>query len=148
MGVGVSFASNLPSAVAERVGLTGGVNGVQHDGNAAACRIFHPNGNVQAAGRQTVLLVLHGTGAHGHVRQQVVQIAMVFRVEHLVRAAESVIQKRAEVELPDGDHALNQIRVSGGVWEVEHSHISFAEGARLIGIDAGDEEQPVCYFLL
>ena len=109
-----------------------GVDGVDHDADVAARGVLHADGNVEAAGREAVLLVLHGSRAHGNVRQKVREIPVVLRVEHLVRAGEAVVRQGRAMQLTDGNDAL----------------VAVARGAGLVGVDARDDENLVRHLVL
>ena len=64
---------------------------VEHDGYISTSGVLHSDGNAQTAGGETVLLVFHRASTHGNVGQQVGQIAVVFGIQHLVRAGKTVI---------------------------------------------------------
>ena len=95
-----------------------------------------------------VLLVLHRTGPHRHIGQQVGQVQVVFRVQHFVGAGEARLGNCPQVDVPDGDDALEHVRLMGGIGLVDHSLVALPVGAGLVGVDAGNDQQLFLHLLL
>ena len=106
----IAHGMRLPAAVDKRVLVLRCRDGVHHDFQIAARGVFHAHGDAQTACRQSMLLVLDGTRAYGDVGQQVVEVLMIFRIEHFLRAGKACLVQGAHVELADGDDTLEQIR--------------------------------------
>ena len=128
--------------------VLGGVDGVHHDGQVPAGGVLHAYGHGDAGAGEPVLLVLHGPGPHGHIGQHIVQIFVVLRVEHFIGAGEACLPQDPHMELPNGDQALQHIRGGVGVRLVEHALVACSGGPWLVGIDPGDDQQPVLHLLL
>ena len=122
-------------------------DGVHHDRQIAPGRILQPDRNIQTARRQAVLLVLHAPRADGNIGKQIGQVAVVVRIQHLVRAGQSVIPQGAHVQLPDGYDAAQHIRMSVRIRLVEHSLVAVAGRARLVGVDARYDEDLVLHLV-
>ena len=148
VGVGVSLGVDLPVPVDEGVAALGRGDGVHHDGEIPGGGVFHADGDLDAAGREAVLLVLHRARADGNVGQHVVEVLVILGVEHLVRAGEARLPEDAHVQLPDGDEALEHIRPCVRVGLVEHALVPLAGGAGLVRVAAGHDEDALGDLLL
>ena len=95
-----------------------------------------------------MLLVFHRAGAHGHIAQDVVEVLVVLRVEHLVCAGELGLVDGTHVELAGGDDTVEGIRVAGRVGLVHQALIALTSGARLVGVDARHDHDLVLHALL
>ena len=89
MGYLISVRVYLPAPVDKRMPALGGHDGIEHHGEIAAGRIFHAGRNVHAADSHAVMLVLHRARSDGYVREKIVQITPVLRIEHLIRGSQS-----------------------------------------------------------
>ena len=58
MSIGVAIGLYFPSSVQEGVGTLGCHNTVHHNGEIAACGVFHADGQVKAACGEAVELIL------------------------------------------------------------------------------------------
>ena len=143
MGKGIAGGIHLPAPVDEGVGVLGGHDGIEHDGNVPAGGVFHAYGNVNAAGGQTVLLIFDTPRAHRHVREQVGKIAVIVRVEHFVGGGKAGACQHIGVQAADGDDALQHIGGFPGVGLVQKPLIAVAGGAGLVGVDPGNQNQLV-----
>ena len=148
VGVGVAVGGDFPAAVEEGVAGLGGHDGVHHDAQITARRVLHTHGGVEAAGHQAMGLVLHRAGAHGHVGQEVGEVAVVLGVEHLVGAGEIVVPQGGQVQVADGHDALVHIGLGVGIGLVEHTLVALARGTGLVGVDAGDDDDLIRHLLL
>ena len=148
MGQIVSLGGDLPASVDEGVGVLGGVNGIQHYGYGAAGGIFHPGGHVKAADGNTMLLVLYGTGSDGYVGKDVRNVPPIFRVEHFVRRSQTRLNHGTDMHFPHGDQAGQKIRFFFGVRLMHDPLIAFSGGPGLVGIDSGNQNQLVLYFIV
>ena len=149
-GVGqvVSRGLDVPVAVDEGVAVLGRIDGIQHDGQVAAGGVLHAGGHVDAAGHQAVLLVLHRAGADGDVGKEVHHIAEVFRIEHLVGGGQAGFLDGPDVHVAQGDDACQRIRLLLRVWLVHDALVAVSCGARLIRINARDDQDLVLDLLL
>ena len=95
-----------------------------------------------------MLLVLNGTCADGNIRQQVRQITVVFRIEHLVCAGQTSLLNCTGMQLTNGDQTLEHILFLFRIRLVYHALIAFAGGAGLVGVDTRDQDQLICYLFL
>ena len=148
MGQRVALALHLPVAVDEGMRGLRRLQRVHHHREIAARGVLHAHGDVDAARGQPVLLVLDRTRPHGHVGEQVGEILVVLRVEHLVGAGESGLVESPDVQFPDGDEALEHVGRGARVRLVEHALVAGARGAGLVGVDAGHDDYLVGHLLL
>ena len=102
-----------------------------------------PTGHRNAARHQTVLLVLDRTRTHGDVAQQVDEVLVVGRVEHLVGSEEASLLDDAQVHVANGLNAFEQIVGRLGIGVVQQALVTGALGARLVGVDARDDDELV-----
>ena len=149
-GVGqlVAGGVDLPAAVNEGVVVLGGHDGVEHDGQVAAGGVLHAHGDGNAAGGQAVLLILHASRAHGHIGQQVGEVAVIVGIQHLVGGGQAGVLQHVGVEAADGDDALQHVHILLGVGLVQEALVAVAGGPGLVGVDTGDQDQTVIDFLL
>ena len=70
------------------------------------------------------------------------------RVEHLVGGGEPGLLGHADVELADGDDALVEVGLLLRIRLVHHALVAVAGGAGLVGVDSGDEDEPVLHLFL
>ena len=148
MRKGISCGLHLIAAVDKMVRVLGGVDGIEHHGKIAAGGIFHAGGHVKAADGQTVMLILHRAGADGHIGEKIFHISPVFRVEHLVRAGQMAFCDRADMHSAHGDQSLDHIRRFFRVRLGGDAFVPLPCGAGFVGVDAWDQDQPVCHTLL
>ena len=148
VGQGVAFCADFPAAEQEFLGVLGGGDGVEHDRDIAGRRVFHTDGNTDAAGDHAVELVFDGAGSDGGVGQEIRQVAVDFRVEDFFRAGESRFADDAGVHFADGDNAGQHVFLAFRVGLMEHALVAYADGTRLVGIDAGNDEDSVGDFFL
>ena len=73
---------------------------------------------------------------------------MIFRIQHLIGAAEAGFGECADVQLPDGNHALEHVRQLIRVRLVKHALIAVAGGAGLVCIDAGNDQNFILHAFL
>ena len=143
MGKGIAGGIHLPAPVDEGVGVLGGHDGIEHDGNIPAGGIFHAHRDVNAAGGQSVFLVFDTPRTHRHVGQQVGKIAVIVGVEHFVGGGKAGVGQHIGVQAADGDDALQHIGGFPGVGLVEKTLVAVAGGAGLVGVDPGNQNQLV-----
>ena len=90
-----------------------------------------------------MLLVFDRACAHGNIAQQVNEVLVVGRVEHLVGGKEASLLDDAQVHVADGLNAFEQVIGRLGVGVVQQALVAGAFGARLIGIDARNDDELV-----
>ena len=139
----VAIALDLPVAEDEALVSLGSVNRVEHDGGGTGGGILHAHGYRNAARHQAMLLVLDRARAHGNVAQQVDEVLVVGRVEHLVSGEEARLLDDAQVHVADGLDALEQVVGSLGVGVVQQTLVTGALSARLVGVDARNDDELV-----
>ena len=137
----VAVALNLPVAEDEALMCLGGVDGVKHDGGGTGGGVFHADGHRNAARHQAMLLILDRARAHGNVAQQVDEVLVVGRVEHLVGGKETGLLDDAQVHVADGLDAFEQVIGRLGVGVVQQAFVASALGARLVGVDARNDDE-------
>ena len=95
-----------------------------------------------------MFLVLHRAGTHGDIGQQVDQVLIVRGVEHLIGGEEAGLLDHAQVHAADGLDTLEQVVAGLRVGIVQQALVAGALGARLVGVDARDDEQALADALL
>ena len=88
-----------------------------------------------------MLLVFDRARAHGNVAQQVDEVLVVGRVEHLVGGKETGLLDDAQVHVTDGLDAFEQVIGRLGVGVVQQAFVASALGARLVGVDARNDDE-------
>ena len=124
------------------------MNGVQHNGQVAAGRIFHTCGNVKAADHNAVLLVFNGSGADGHIGENVRYIAPVFRIKHFICGGEIGFLNGMDQHFSHGDQTCKKICSLFRIGLVNDALVTVAGGSRFVGVDPGDQDQLVPYFFI
>ena len=140
VGVRVARGLDLPAAVEERVVAHRRIDGVHHHAQVAARGVLHADGHINTARDEAVLLILDRARADSDIAQNVGEIAVVFGIEHLVGAGKAGLLHRAGVEAADGDDALEHVGLFARVGLVEHALVARAVGARLVRVDARDDQ--------
>ena len=95
-----------------------------------------------------MLLILHASCPHGHIRKQIGQELMILGIQHFVGAGKAGLLQCMEVQTPYGHQPLEQIRVGNGVGLMKHAFVADPSGARLVGIDARHYHYFVGHFVL
>ena len=148
MRIGIAHRSRLPSPVDKGVAVLRRMDGIHHDrvisagGILHACRDFHP------AGREPVLLVLHGPGSDRHIGKEIIQIFVVFRIQHLIGAGQTGLLDHAHMELSGGDNASEHIRFFLRIRLMQQALIAVSGRPGLIGVDPGDDHNMILYLFL
>ena len=145
MREGITVGMALPAAVDEIVLVLCCQNTVHHDSQVPAGGVLHTDRALNCAGSQSVLLVLHAAGADRHIAQKVVQIFVVLRIEHLVRAYKSCLLHRAHVQFACSDDPLKEIGLRVGIRLVDQPLVAFAGRPGLVRVNAGDNEDLVLH---
>ena len=73
---------------------------------------------------------------------------MVLRIEHFVGARKACLREDAHVKPADRYQTAQHVGVTVRVWLVEHAFVSFAGGARLVGVDARNNSDDIFHLLL
>ena len=139
----VAVALNLPVAEDKALVCLRGVNGVEHDGGGTGSGILHADGYRNAARHQAMLLVFDRARADGNVAQQVNEVLVVGRIEHLVGGEEARFLNNAQVHMADSLDALEQVVGGLGIGVMQKTLVAGALGARLIGVDARNDDELV-----
>lgn len=90
-----------------------------------------------------MLLVFDRACTHGNVAQQVDEVLVVGRIEHLVGGEEARFLNNTQMHMADGLDALEQVVGSLGVGVVQKALVAGALGTRLIGVDARNDDELV-----
>ena len=143
VGERVAARRDVAAAVQEAMPRLRRLHRVEHDGEVAAGRVLHADGDIHAARRQAVLLVLHRARAHRLIGEEVVEVAAVFGIEHLVRRGQAALGDGADMQLADGDDAVQKIGRLVGAGLVQHPLVALPRRARLVGVDARDDDELV-----
>ncbi len=139
----IAVAFNLPVAEDKALMCLGGVDGVEHDGGGTGGGVLHAHRHRNAARYQAMLLVFDRAGAYGDVAQQVDEVLVVGRVEHLVGGKETGLLDDAQVHMANGLNAFEQVIGRLGVGVVQQALVAGALGARLVGVDARNDDELV-----
>ena len=148
VGVRVACSLDFPSPVDEFLAALGRNHRVHHHGNVAAGGVLHAGRDPDSTGHHAVGLVLHRAGADRDVAQEVREVAVVFRVEHLFRAGEAGLANDGGMHFPDRDDAGEHVFAFLGIRLMKHAFVAGAFRPGFVGVDAGDDEDPVADFLL
>ena len=92
MCIWISVCCHIISSVNEIVPCLCCHNRVQHHRKVTARRVFHTDRNIHSTRCQSVLLVFHGAGANCFIRENIVQVASVFRIEHLIGTCKTIVR--------------------------------------------------------
>ena len=95
-----------------------------------------------------MLLVFHTPGTHGGVGEQIADVAVVGGIEHLVGGAQACGGQYLGVEPPDGDDTLQHVLLALRVGLVQQAFVALSGGPGLVGVDPGDQNEPVADLLL
>ena len=148
MRMRIAGRAAFPSAVDEIVLALRGGDSVHHHGQIATRRILHAHRAPDGAGRQAMLLILDATRAHSHVSQQVIHVFVVLGIQQLVGADKPRFLDDAHVHLAHGDDAFEQVGLCVGIGLMDKTLVTVTGGARLVRVDARDDQQLVGHFLL
>ena len=121
---------------------------VEHNGQIAAGRILHANGNAYAAGNHTVELVLAGACADCGIAQQIGQIAENLRIENFLRTGQTGFFYHAHVHFADSDNTAQHILFTLGRRLVQHTLIAYADSTRLVGVQTRYDKNFVLHLFL
>lgn len=94
-----------------------------------------------------MLLVFDRARAHGNIAQQVDEVLVIRGVEHLVGGKEASLLDDAQVHVADGLNAFEQVIGRLGIGIVQQALVAGALGARLVGVDARNDDELVLDFL-
>ena len=115
------------------------MDGIQHNRKVSAGGVLHAYRNVDAAGYQTVLLVLHGAGADGDIGKKIFYIGKVLRVQHLVSCGHAGLLDGTDVHMAQGDDACQRVRLLLRIRLMHDTLVAVAGGTGLVGVDPGDD---------
>ena len=90
-----------------------------------------------------MLLVFDRARAHGNIAQQVDEVLVIRGVEHLVGGKEASLLDDAQVHVADGLNAFEQVIGRLGIGIVQQALVAGALGARLVGVDARNDDELV-----
>ena len=136
VGQRVSRRLHFPGTENEIMAMLRRIDRIQHDVQRAAGRVFHADRHIDAAGGQTVLLILHRTGADGNVGQHIGQIAEVLRVQHFISRCKACLLNHLHMKAPDCHKPLVHVGLLLRIRLVQHALVAAARRPRLIGVDA------------
>ena len=57
------------------------------------------------------MLVFHASGTDRDIAEKIVEISVVFGIEHLIRTGKTCILKRLDMKLPYGHDTFEHIRI-------------------------------------
>ena len=139
----ISIGSNITAPINKGMGMLCRYDRIEHNRKITAGRVFHSHRNVHSACSQPVLLILHRSCANGFIRQQIIQITPIFRIEHFIRRSQSAFRNGANMHFSDSDNPCQQIRCLIRLRLVQHAFVSFSGGTRFVGVDARNQQQLV-----
>ncbi|CDB95541.1 unknown [Acidaminococcus intestini CAG:325] len=93
-------------------------------------------------------LIFDRTGPNGSIGNQVRQIAMIFRVKDFLGTSKARFPNNPFMHLAAGKNPLEHVLPTVGIGLMKHTFIANTNGARFIGIDAGNEEKRLLDFFL
>ena len=148
MGIRISPADYFPVSIYKCMGALRGGDGVHHHGKVAAGRILHPHWYVETAGCESVGLVFNRPGSDGYVDQQVAQVSVLLRIEHLVGAEKVGFLHSSDISFPYGNDASEHVLVHRRIRLVKHALVTHSRGAWLVGIDSRYDADFFFYLVL
>ena len=95
-----------------------------------------------------MLLIFHAARADGYIGKDVRDIPPVFGIEHFVGCRQAGFFKSPDVHFAHGDKALQEIFLLPGIGLMDDAFVAFAGGAGFVGINPGNEDQPVRNFFV
>ena len=98
------------------MGMLCGSDGIQHNRKITTGRILHTNRNIHAAGSETMLLILYGTCTYSFVGENIIQLAAIFRIKHLICGRESCFLHNSHVHLADSNDSGKKVRRFIRIW--------------------------------
>ena len=96
MGIRISRSLYFPFPKNKIMAVFCGINRVQHHSEIAGGRILHSHGHIHAGRYKPMLLVFYRSCTDSHVGEDIIQISMIIRIQHLIRC-----RKSAFLEYPD-----------------------------------------------
>ena len=143
----ISWSFHIISSVDEVVRMLCSSDRIQHNREITAGRILHTDRNIHATGSETMLLVLHRTCTYSFIGENIIQIAAVFRIKHLICRRESCLLHNSHVHLADSNNSGKKVRSLIRVWLMKHSFVTVTCGTGLICINSRDDHQFVRDFI-
>ena len=144
----ISGRIHFIAAESEVMGMLRCIDRIEHDGKVTARRILHAGSNIKTADGQPVLLILYGTCADCHIREQVGNVFPVFRIEHFICRCQTTFTDGTQMHFSHGDQSCDHIRCFFRIRLRSDALVSFAGGPGLVCVDTGDQQQTVFYFFL
>ena len=144
----IALAVDFPTRIHKSVRMPCGTDGVHHDFQISARRIFHSHGNVETACRQSVELIFNRPCSHRNVGKHVGQIKVVFGIKHLVGAGKTRLFQRFYVQFSDCDEPFEHILACVRVGLVQHPFVAVPRRARFVGVYARNDDYFVRNLLL
>ena len=98
--------------------------------------------HIKAAAGKTMLLVLHGTGANGNIRQDIGDIAPVFGIEHFVGGCEPALLHGTNLHFSHSDEP--------GKRDAEIKDVFTGKSNKflvIVGPCSADNEDSVCAYV-
>ncbi len=95
-----------------------------------------------------MLLVLHGTGADGYIREDILYIAPVVGVEHLIGGGHFGYLDGVNVHLTHGDQAAHKVGFFLRIRLADDPFVALTGGAGLVGVNPGDQDQLVLHLFV
>ena len=94
------------------------------------------------------MLVLNGTCTNRDVGKQIVDIAIVFRIKHLIGAGQAGLLDGICMELSHRDDACEYIRLLFRIRLMDETLVALSGRARLVCINTRDQKDPVADLVL
>ena len=95
-----------------------------------------------------MLLILYRAGADRDIGQYIVQIAVILRIQHLIRCRKAIITEYTHMELTYRNKPLIHIRFFLRIWLMQHPLVAASCGSRLICVYTGNDKESVLDLLI
>ena len=145
---GISVCLYFPASVDETMRSLSCNNRIYHNAEITAGRIFHSGRDIHTADSQTMLLILNRTCTHCNVGKNVGEITIVFRIEHLIRTGKTTFLNCMNMHLADCYQSCQHIRCLFWIRLMDHTFVTLACSTWFIRINARNDQNLICYFVL
>ena len=121
---------------------------IHHHAQITAGGVLHAHRRFNAAGRQSVLLILHRARTNSDVRKQIGEIAIILRIEHFIRTGKIIIPQCRQMQITNGYDTLIHIRLRFRIGLMQHALVSLSSRSRLIGVNSWDNNHLIRNLLI
>ena len=123
-------------------------NRIYHNAEITAGRIFHSGRDIHTADSQTMLLILNRTCTYCNVGKDVGEITVVLRIEHLICAGKPTFLDCMNMHFADSNQSCEHVRSFLRVRLMDHTLVTLACSTWFIRINARNDQNLICYFVL